>query len=208
VQRSWRERLQYATRALLAKVLTAMFFGVVFLLIGGLTFGLAAGLSVGLFVALFAGLVLILDDFWGSDVIASDPPRRYSHARPDAVLTASRSHGLARGLGFGLVGGLALGIFLGLQYGLARGLATGLATGLALALPTGVGSGIGGGLDAWLYHHWLRRRLSAQGVLPTGLPGFLEWCAQEERGWLRISDAYEFRHRGLLDHLSPRPPAD
>lgn len=29
----------------------------------------------------------------------------------------------------------------------------------------------------------------------------------DERAWLRISDAYEFRHRELLEHLALTPPA-
>jgi len=32
--------------------------------------------------------------------------------------------------------------------------------------------------------------------------------APGERGWLRISDAYEFRHRELLEHLAPTTSAD
>jgi hypothetical protein len=52
-------------------------------------------------------------------------------------------------------------------------------------------------------HYWLRSRLRAQGLLPRRLPQFLSWCAEPSRGWLRITNAYEFRHRELLDHLVP-----
>jgi hypothetical protein len=80
-----------------------------------------------------------------------------------------------------LVAGLVIGLLAGLFFGLHRLLF---------------------GLDAWLYHHWLRRRLHIRGQLPRHLPEFLSWCAEPARGWLRITDAYEFRHRELLDHLA------
>ncbi len=55
----------------------------------------------------------------------------------------------------------------------------------------------------------LRWPLYALGSLPLHLPAFLEWCACVERRWLRIADAYEFRHRELLEHLTqPAMPAD
>jgi len=95
---------------------------------------------------------------------------------------------------------------LGLASGLGSGLASGLLVGLGSGLGSGLASGLLAGLDAWLYHHWLRWRRATHGVLPARLPAFLEWCAQDERGWLRISDAYEFRHRELLEHLAPAAP--
>jgi hypothetical protein len=42
--------------------------------------------------------------------------------------------------------------------------------------------------------------LRARGETPGG---FLSCCAQLSRGWLRITSAYEFRHREVLDHLAP-----
>lgn len=58
------------------------------------------------------------------------------------------------------------------------------------------------GLDAWLYHHWLTLRLYRRSELPRKLSDFLVWCAEPSRGWIRITHAYEFRHRGLLDYLA------
>jgi DNA-binding CsgD family transcriptional regulator len=59
------------------------------------------------------------------------------------------------------------------------------------------------GLGGWMYHHLLRRRLASSGLLPGDLPEFLSFCAGPRRGWLRTTNAYEFRHRELLDHLAP-----
>jgi hypothetical protein len=135
---------------------------------------------------------------------------------------------LALGLGFGMAygvmaglsfapTGLALGLVgfaLGLAFGVALELRTRLAFGLAFGLALGLFGGLGfevrsvGGLDAWLYYHWLRHRLARQGRLPRRLQPFLEWCAAPERGWLRLSDACEFRHRELLDHLALETEAE
>jgi hypothetical protein len=58
------------------------------------------------------------------------------------------------------------------------------------------------GMKSWLYHHWIRYRFARVGLLPQRLPAFLDWCAEDARGWLVATDAYEFRHRELLDHLA------
>jgi hypothetical protein len=50
--------------------------------------------------------------------------------------------------------------------------------------------------------------LAARGALPARLRAFLQWCTKDERAWLRLSDAYEFRHRELLEHLAPSPSGD
>jgi hypothetical protein len=111
------------------------------------------------------------------------------------VLVASRNSGLAVGATAGLFASLPVG----LAFGLTEGLSAGLLIGLFFVLVIGLMFG----LDAWLYHYWLRWRLRARAFLPARLPTFLEWCARDERGWLRITDAYEFRHRELLEHLAP-----
>lgn len=222
----WRARLHHATRPrkLATDLIAALAAGLFIGMIAGLITG--DWLLSGLFWAL-AGLLIGSGSFAvdlaarvGTKVIIEDPPHRFAHAGPDAVLLASRSSGLLSGLLIGLavplasalvfglvgalvgglagdlVGGLGIGLFIGLVYGLVIGLVGGLVGGLAF------------GLDAWLYHRWLRWRLAARGALPARLPAFLQWCTQDERGWLRISDAYEFRHRELLEHLAPTPPPD
>jgi len=88
---------------------------------------------------------------------------------------------------------------LGFAYSWGRAL-----LGLAYGLTVGLVSGLILGLGPWLRHHWLRCRLARQGLLPRRLKLFLDWCASPNRGWLRVSDAYEFRHRELLEH-SLRP---
>jgi len=110
--------------------------------------------------------------------------------------------GLVFGLVFGLFVGLVSALISALVSRLVVGLVGGLVGGLFGGLVFGLVGGLEVGLDAWLYHHWLRWRLAARRVLPARLPAFLAWCAEDERGWLRISDAYEFRHRELLEHLA------
>jgi hypothetical protein len=175
-------------------------------LVSGLVFALVSGTVIGLLIGLVLGLSFLVMGAVsaGRQIMAEEPPARLAHAGPGAGLVASRSSGLVGGLVVGLIGGLVVGLIFGLEGGLVGGLVFGPVGGLSVGL---VG-GLVGGLDAWLYHHWLRWRLSARGVLPTKLPAFLEWCAQDERGWLRISDAYEFRHRELLEHLAPTTSVD
>jgi hypothetical protein len=125
-------------------------------------------------------------------------------------LTLGLGLGLAFGLAFSLAGeslpalisGLGFGLSSRLSLGLVVGLASGLPSALVFGLAYALAFGLTGGVDAWLYYHWLCRRLARQGSLPQGLQPFLEWCAEPERGWLRLSDACEFRHRELLDHLA------
>jgi hypothetical protein len=125
-------------------------------------------------------------------LFSSEPPPEL-FARPDAVLIAWRTRGLVCGLGFGIVSGLVCGVVGGVRIGLLVGLGTGTVIGLQV------------GLYVWSYHYWLRYWLQSHGTLPRRLPAFLRWCAEPQRGWLRITDAYEFRHRELLDHLASSP---
>ncbi len=223
----WRARVQHATTkdrivsTLCFGLAVGLFFGLLF----GLLFGSVTGLFWGLFIGLAGGLVSFASDLLEGEVITADPPQRFAHATPDAVLNASRRNGLVVGLivwlvfglFFGLIGGLLNALLLdaqlegvgGLLGRLLGGLFAGiqwLSGGLFFGLVLGLTIGLLVGLDAWLYHHWLRWRLVAQNVLPARLPAFLEWCAEYDRGWLRITDAYEFRHRELLDHLTPPEP--
>jgi hypothetical protein len=75
----------------------------------------------------------------------------------------------------------------------------GFALGAPVSLALGLVSCLTFGLAFWLYRHWVRHRLATQGLLPSRLKEFVDWCASFERGWLRVSDAYEFRHRELFE---------
>jgi hypothetical protein len=175
-----------------------------------LVIGLFSALFVGLRGALFIGLLSALGGVIaaigsaGTEVVRADPPRRFAHAQPDAVLSASAASGLTGGLVTGLMQGLTVGLAGWLvdrpTVALTYGLTTALIGGLFVALLSG--------LNAWLYHYCLRGWLRARGLLPARLPGFFEWCARDERAWLRITEAYEFRHRELLEYLAPPPPRD
>lgn len=188
---SWRARAHYVIGSdkLVAAPAAALVAGSAV----GAAQGLVDGLVVALVVAPVGALLIALFEMVsaGTEVVQAEPPARFAHKRPDAVLVASRSSGLAGGLVFGLV----IGLVFGLVFGLEAGLIVGLFFGLIVALDSG--------LDAWLHHHWLRRRLRAQGLLPRRPREFLSWCAEPARGWLRITSSYEFRHRELRDHLAP-----
>lgn len=159
----------------------------------GLIVGLASGLAVGLLYPL-SEMVRA-----GTQVVGAGPlPSRFVHTGPDAVLVASRDSGLVAGSAVGLL--VALPITL--AFWLFDSMVAGFVAGLLAALLTSLLFGLPGGLDAWLCHHWWVWRLSRRGVIPRCLPEFLRWCAQPTQGWLRITNAYEFRHRELLDHLA------
>jgi hypothetical protein len=192
-------------RRLARGLLVALPVGLVVGLIAGVTPGLIFGFGAEM-STLFLGLALV-----GTDVILAEPPTHFAFMRPDAVLMATRSSGWAGASAGGLAGGLAgalINELLVLIGGaddadwLADALYVGLAWALVFALAFGLVGALVGGLDAWLYHYWLRWSLCSRGLLPSRLPAFLDWCACDDRGWLRVSDAYEFRHRELLEHLA------
>ncbi len=203
----WRDRVLHAiSRATLVAVLNAgLVVGLIVGLISGLVVGLFYGLVAGLFFGLGVFVIFIVGE--GAEVVEAEPPSRFTHKRPDAVLIASRNSGMLNWLVVGLVVGLFVGLVFalvaGLFFGLFYGLVAGLFFGLVFGLVFGLNTGLVTGLDAWLYHYWLRWLLYTRGLLPRRLPQFLDWCAEPSRGWLRITNAYEFRHRSLLDHLAP-----
>jgi hypothetical protein len=209
-QVGWRERLLHGiSRPTLVSVLNAglvagLVVGLVVGLIGGLGAGLIYGLLAGLFYGLGVFVIFIVGE--GTEVVETEPPARFADKRPDAVLIASRNSGLLNWLVVGLVAGLFFGLVFALVaghfFGLSTGLVVGLFFGLVYGLANGLPFGLVTGLDAWLYHYWLRWLLYRRGLFPRRLPQFLNWCAQPSRGLLRMTNAYEFRHRSLLDHLA------
>lgn len=175
--------------------------------LGGSELCLTSGSALGLICAVLIAVALTEDMVTGGTLVArSGSPTRFAHRRPDALLTANRNSGLVCAL-VGLACGLTTGAATGAIFGLSSGLTEGLTFGLYLGIPIGlVGSLVCGlvcGLDMWLYYYWLRWRLYARGLLPSRLPEFLGWCSEPPRGWLRVTNAYEFRHRELLDYLAP-----
>jgi hypothetical protein len=65
-----------------------------------LVFGLLVGSLPGLALALLIALVSMVET--GTEVVGGEPPARFAHARPEAVLVASRNSGLILGLTCGL----------------------------------------------------------------------------------------------------------
>ena len=145
----------------------------------------------------------------GTQVVADDPPSWFAASSPTAVLRASRNAGLRAAV---VWAPLATVFMMFATVTTSAGESN--LTGADLLNPSSLtflsGFGLLAGLVAasllgagpWLFNAWLRRRRAREGILPRRLPRFLAWCAEPERGWLRIGDAYEFRHRSLLDHLS------
>lgn len=162
-----------------------------FTVLGAVGFGLHRGLdgllAGALLGGLFGGLVALEPEV---AFRSADPPQHLAAKGPTAVLSASRNNGLIFGVGFALL--LAL-------LGLTRGIDEALAGAIVGAV---FGSLTIGHLQPWLYHHWVRSRLAGDGLVPRQLCEFLEWCCLPERRWLRATDAYEFRHRDLLDYLA------
>jgi hypothetical protein len=146
------------------------------------------------FCGVLLGLFILTLDVLraGTTVVAADPPSSLAAKGPTAVLTAARNNALVAGLVTALLGAM-FGAVLETSARWLAALLGALFVGLFGALLVA---------SFWLYHHWLRRRLAKQQLLPRRLHEFLDWCAEPQRGWLRVSDAYEFRHRELLDHLA------
>ena len=130
-----------------------------------LVLGLLWGPLSGLCLALLAALVCMVET--GTEVVLGEPPARFAHAPPGAVLVASRNSGLILGLTSALAVLLAsLIVSLAIGSDLSGWL-------LLIPLSGGLQIGLRNGLGAWLYHHWLRRTLHRQALLPRRLPQFL-----------------------------------
>jgi hypothetical protein len=126
----------------------------------------------------------------GSSYVAEEPPSYLAGRGPDAVIRATRNHGL-------IAAGFAAVLF-------ATPIALLTSTFSAFVVLVAANTlmvGWIGGLNAWAFHHWTRWRLARAGLLPRRLGRFLEW-ASDDIGYLRASDAYEFRHKELLDYLA------
>lgn len=160
----------------------------------------AYGAVYGFIVATVTDMLNAIEDVQHI-ALPDEPPRHVLRGDPVSVLTATRNSGFRAAIVAGLaIGATAGGCFYLVSFEPLRSLVTGVGTGVIGATIYGGRNGLG----AWCYHHWLRRRLGRAGLLPTQLTAFLDWCATPKRGWLRALDAYEFRHRELLDHLAQR----
>lgn len=125
-----------------------------------------------------------------SSFVAEEPPSHLAGRGPAAVTKATRDHGLLAAA------------FAAALTSIPGALLTTSIVGFCFLV--GVNTllvGWLGGLNAWAFHHWTRWRLARADLLPHRLGSFLEW-ASEEAGHLRANDAYEFRHKELLDYLA------
>jgi hypothetical protein len=143
------------------------------------------GILTAIIFALALGLFAL---FFGSASRSTRPPAKLAARGPGAILAGSRDRWLVAGSG-GLLAGALLGI--------------GDPLNILVFGPFGALFGILlGGIGTWLYHYRVRLLLTREGLTPWRLPDFLAWCAAPKRGWLRVSDGYEFRHRDLRDYLA------
>jgi hypothetical protein len=199
----WKMRAQALRKGFAAALASGLAFGLVLALVAGLAAQARVGLAFGLAGTLAAALVAGLGSLLGAGTVrlSSDPPRRLAGRGTSAALGASRNAGLVTGVTLGLLYGTIVALAFGFLFGPGAGLAFGLAYGLSAALVLG----LAGGVAPWLYYHWLRLRLARRGLLPRRLREFLDWCASQNRGWMRASDAYEFRHPTLLERLASTP---
>lgn len=164
-------------------------------MLAGLTVHFDASALAALQVAGFSGVFMAVLVFIyalsevGESNVAEEPPASLVGRGPGAVIRATRNNALfAAFLGLALLAPLALLV----SDPDARWRLVVLSVGLAAW---------GQGMDAWAFYHWSRWRLHRAGLIPRRLRRFLDW-ASEDTGWLRASDAYEFRHRELLDYLA------
>jgi hypothetical protein len=151
--------------------------------IRGMLTAVAFALVLGLFVLVF-----------GSVSRSTRPPAKLAARGPEAILVGSRYRWLVAGFGGWLAGAL-----LGIRYPVEI---------LVFGLFAGLFGSVFGGMGTWLYHYRVRLLLVRKGLAPWRLSYFLAWCAAPERGWLRVSDGYEFRHRDLRDYLASQWAAE
>jgi len=150
---------------------------------------LRAGRNHGLFVGLVGGVFYGVGG--GLLSAATNGPAVAAAVAVGLVLTGVLFHERLLGIAAAIAGGLTVGRVDPLVFGVVAFFGASIMAGLR------------GGLGPWACHYWIRWRLARRGLAPRKLPQFLLWCAAPERGWLRVSDAFEFRHRELLDYLAP-----
>lgn len=165
---------------------------------GGILTGLAVGALGCSLIGLLVGLTLYrLEN--GRSVSAGVPGRGLTVAHPLSVLRMCARAGLATGVIAAVVSTAVA------YYGLDTLYGPDIAS--TLAVPGGIVFAVfcasEAGLGALVYFHFLRTRSGLRGDAPWRVNAFLQWCSQPERSWLRGSNAFEFRHREFLDHLSP-----
>lgn len=132
----------------------------------------------------------------GASFVAEEPPAHLAGRGPAAVLAATRNAGLVVAAATAIMLALPIVVFWD-DIDL-----TGVIVPLVV-IP--IVNGYASGLGAWAYFHWARLQLARADLLPRELTAFLEWASQA--GWLRANDAYEFRHKELLDHLAGKTEA-
>jgi len=154
--------------------------------------GAAFGVTIGVVYPLFDAVRGL-----SSMEIVDEPPPQLLGRSPDSVVKAMRNSGVK-------VAAMWLGVAVALGFGGAALLddPAVMWAGIAGGIYGAVMFGLWAGLGAWLFFHWQRRRLARRRAIPRHFAHFLEWCTEDPRGWLRGNDAYEFRHRELLEHLA------
>lgn len=140
-------------------------------------------------VAGFASVITLIEV--GATAVAEEPPKHMVGRGPGAVIRGSLVHAV--------ISAVAAGVLVGIPFSLIVSGRAWVGPPIVLML-MGVVAWLEG-LEAWLFYHWTRLRLARAGLLPRRLRRFLDWVA-DDTGWLRASDAYEFRHRELLDFLA------
>lgn len=144
--------------------------------------------------ALYTGISILALTFGstmqeeGSFKVADEPPKHLAGHGPGAVIRATRNHAaVATVVGFALL--LAINFLVWSDEKALFMVVVGTYTfGWA-------------SFETWCFYHWTRWKLARSGHIPRRLRPFLDWAAEETR-LLRVGDAYEFRHRTLLEHLA------
>lgn len=131
-------------------------------------------------------------------ILSEFPPELVSEPRPNTVLRGSALNGWKAAAGIFLLCTATGGPIF---YASQTSVITLLFTAMWGVLFAG-SKWLDWGLAGWAYHYWVRWNLSRRNLLPFRLFAFLDWCC--EVGWLRVGEAYEFRHRELLEYIAPQ----
>ena len=199
---SWSTRSRWGRQALFVGLLAASWMAAPFVIVG-LFLDFAPLIEVTGIVTLAWWVAMIVVSFVGAaecTVVNNVTPTELLGGGPTDVMDRCRAGGL-RSLTLGTLisaGVVAAVLWLFASLNLGETVFAALLVGSLAATSHSLQDSC---LTTWLHEKWIHRRLARRGLLPKDVHGFLRWCAAPEQGLLRVSDAYDFRHREFHEYL-------